>query len=295
MKLSIEREACCAADDQMGPLELWMEVAPDTPLKDLVERIRHRRFLQYSSTHHTLYGVAAGHTLVSIGSEDHGDGKVVYFVEHTKTIGELIPEGRIRFSFAAADASRAHQAQPNPTPADAAVEQMESALHGQWERLFHEMDDETLRQRYRSENLGPGAAEIAREELRWRGLLQAELPVLQDNPARSVNKARTGYVPKGTSAWTRLGSWVGACVLVLYGAFGVVTDNLYVPFKHRPGYFLHGQAAWMMYGSMLCVAAVSLILARDHEVRRKNEWLYRLVIVWLGIAAIALYLLARQS
>lgn len=99
MKILIERDACCGADDQIGPLALSTEMAPDSSLEEFVQRIRETGFLQYTATHHTIFGEAAGQTLVSIGSETHAQGEIKWFVDRTRTVREFIPRGRIRFVF----------------------------------------------------------------------------------------------------------------------------------------------------------------------------------------------------
>lgn len=48
--------ADCLEDDQLGPLESSYGVAPDSTLKELVDKIEASRFLQYSSSHTTMLG-----------------------------------------------------------------------------------------------------------------------------------------------------------------------------------------------------------------------------------------------
>lgn len=60
------RQACCAADDQMGPLEASYTLAQDATLADLVERIRASKFLQFSSTHNRLSGEVDGVCVVEV-------------------------------------------------------------------------------------------------------------------------------------------------------------------------------------------------------------------------------------
>lgn len=99
MKISIDREACCAADDQAGSLDMQLDIPDSFTLASLAEKIREARFLQYSATHGKLYGKAAGRALLSISSEFHGDGQVVYFVDKNTTAKAAVPDGRLRFTF----------------------------------------------------------------------------------------------------------------------------------------------------------------------------------------------------
>ena len=99
MKIAVEREACCAADDQAGPLEMTVDIPTSATLHSLAEQIRKSGFLQYSASHHTIFGATAGRRLLSISSQYHSDGKVVYFTDQAKTVQELLPDGRLRFTF----------------------------------------------------------------------------------------------------------------------------------------------------------------------------------------------------
>lgn len=60
------RQACCAADDQMGPLEASYTLAQDATLAELLERIRASKFLQFSSTHNRLSGEVDGVCVVEV-------------------------------------------------------------------------------------------------------------------------------------------------------------------------------------------------------------------------------------
>ncbi|WP_371436612.1 hypothetical protein [Polaromonas sp.] len=50
MKVKVHREACCAQDDQLGPLENNFELADDCTVADFIDAVVSSRFLQFSST-----------------------------------------------------------------------------------------------------------------------------------------------------------------------------------------------------------------------------------------------------
>lgn len=60
MQVRVLREACCAQDDQMGPLEATYGVSAGTTFKELVDMIVASRFLQYSASHVTLQAEVEG-------------------------------------------------------------------------------------------------------------------------------------------------------------------------------------------------------------------------------------------
>jgi hypothetical protein len=62
----------------------------------------------------------------------------------------------------------------------------------------------------------------------------------------------------------RLWHVILAVLLLIYGAYGLNTDDLYIPGKRSRGVHLHGMAAWIMYGAFV-LAAINLIsVAVDH-------------------------------
>ncbi|MBJ2157528.1 hypothetical protein [Variovorax sp. IB41] len=60
MKIEVHRQACCAQDDQMGPLARTFELPDRCSIEDLVNAVVASRFLQYSSTHTALHCRIAG-------------------------------------------------------------------------------------------------------------------------------------------------------------------------------------------------------------------------------------------
>lgn len=79
MQVRVTRQACCAADDQAGPLEAVYAMSADATMAELVERIRASKFLQFSSTHNRLSGEVDGVCVVEVfagwgrGPQFHAD------------------------------------------------------------------------------------------------------------------------------------------------------------------------------------------------------------------------------
>jgi len=99
MDVIIEREACCAADDQIGPLETHFDIGEETTLGELAYRLVHARFLQFTSSHTIIHGTSAGRDLLRIGCPVHADGRTVFLVDPDLPAAKVIANGRIRFDF----------------------------------------------------------------------------------------------------------------------------------------------------------------------------------------------------
>ena len=68
MRVQVLRDACCAQDDQLGPLEATFEVPQCATIGDLVSIIVESRFLQYSSSHTSLVGFVGEQPFVRVFS-----------------------------------------------------------------------------------------------------------------------------------------------------------------------------------------------------------------------------------
>jgi len=102
MQVRVFREACCAQDDQMGPLESTYRISSEATLKDLVEEIVESRFLQYSSSHIAMLGEVgrSGVGVVKVFSPYYCDGKEAQFlVPPEQRLGSLIGENALSFRF----------------------------------------------------------------------------------------------------------------------------------------------------------------------------------------------------
>lgn len=100
------------------------------------------------------------------------------------------------------------------------------------------------------------------------------------------------YVPNHIPLKTRIWHSVISVTLLIYGSIGLYLDDLYLPGKYGNGAHLHGNAALVMYGAMLCAALNLLSVVADHYDRRNNELDYRMFAKWTYIAGFVLFFAA---
>jgi len=94
------REACCAQDDQLGPLEATYDLADHLTLADLVQAVTSSRFLQYSSTHTTLTGFAGATPFATVFSGFYLPGRLPQFsLPATTPLADLLAKGSLTFRF----------------------------------------------------------------------------------------------------------------------------------------------------------------------------------------------------
>lgn len=97
MHTKVTRQACCSADDQIGPLDAQYVLDDNATIADLVERIRESRFLQFSSTHNRLSGEVEGVCLVEMFA---GWGRAPQFhVSPQATVDSVIGRRTLDFCF----------------------------------------------------------------------------------------------------------------------------------------------------------------------------------------------------
>jgi hypothetical protein len=83
-----------------------------------------------------------------------------------------------------------------------------------------------------------------------------------------------------------------AVLLLAYGAFGLYSDDIYIPRRHSKGVHLHGTAVWVMCGAIACGVLNLLAVAVDHCDTSEGEKRYK---IWARITQVAgwtLYLCA---
>lgn len=79
MRVRVIREACCAQDDQLGPLEAGYDLPPGATVGDLVAAVVGSSFLQYSSSHVSLVGFVGARRLVRVFSAHYAPGRAPEF------------------------------------------------------------------------------------------------------------------------------------------------------------------------------------------------------------------------
>lgn len=83
----------------------------------------------------------------------------------------------------------------------------------------------------------------------------------------------TAYCPNKVPFKVRLRNVTLSVTLVIYGTFGVFTDNFVLPAK-RGVLTLYGYPAWIMYGALLCLVTNLTAIVIDHYDTRNNEKRY---------------------
>mgnify|MGYP006945565034 CR=1 FL=1 len=66
MRIEVTREACCSQDDQLGPLNLQIDLPEDSSIWELAREIGEAKFLQFSSPRNVIDAYCAGKLLFSI-------------------------------------------------------------------------------------------------------------------------------------------------------------------------------------------------------------------------------------
>jgi hypothetical protein len=80
VRVQVLRDACCAQDDQLGPLEANFEVPQGATIGDLVSIMVESRFLQYSSSHTSMVGFVGEKPFVRVFSSYYAPNRGPEFV-----------------------------------------------------------------------------------------------------------------------------------------------------------------------------------------------------------------------
>ena len=100
MHVRVLRDACCAQDDQLGPLEATYELGPNATLREFVANVVDSGFLQYSGTHTSLVGFIEGKEFVRVFSPYYCNGRVSEFlVGPDQLAGDALGERGVDFRF----------------------------------------------------------------------------------------------------------------------------------------------------------------------------------------------------
>ncbi|MEC5385713.1 hypothetical protein VVD49_08260 [Uliginosibacterium sp. H3] len=97
MKITVLRQACCAQDDQAGPLDMQFSIEPDATLASLIQEIARSGFLQYSSSHNRLTGEVDDIALVEVFSPWSVDAKPPEFRIDPQTSALALLDGKTLF------------------------------------------------------------------------------------------------------------------------------------------------------------------------------------------------------
>ena len=100
MRLTVFRDACCAQDDQLGPLEATYEIKQSTTIGELVAVVVGSRFLQYSGSHVSLVAFAGDRPLARVFSAHHvPDRSPEFNVPSTALVTDLVGDQALHFRF----------------------------------------------------------------------------------------------------------------------------------------------------------------------------------------------------
>jgi hypothetical protein len=117
-----------------------------------------------------------------------------------------------------------------------------------------------------------------------------EKPIHTPND-ESVIASEFTYAPNAIPFKVRLWNITLSVSLLIYGTFGVVTDNFMIPTK-RGVLTLYGYPAWIMYGALLCLVANLTAAIIDHYDTRNNEGRYKKFEALVRKSGWALFILA---
>ena len=95
MNVKITRQACCAQDDQLGPLTLNLELPESSTIQDLAKSLGESGFLQFSSTHNLIVAYSAAVELLSIPSLSNEPCSVEYAVNKFELAESYIKNGLV--------------------------------------------------------------------------------------------------------------------------------------------------------------------------------------------------------
>jgi hypothetical protein len=108
VQVRVSREACCAQDDQLGPLDATYAVRAGATIAELVSAIVSSCFLQYSSSHTSLVGSVRGKPFVRVFSSYYAPGCGSEFsVPETELVATVVGDQTVEFRFAPAAAHAA--------------------------------------------------------------------------------------------------------------------------------------------------------------------------------------------
>lgn len=100
MKISVLRQACCAQDDQIGPLEADYDVDETCRLNEFMDAVERSGFLQFSSTHAQMSCRIGGRKVGTVfGSGYLVRRKPVHAIDPATLIRDIPSDGAVEFVF----------------------------------------------------------------------------------------------------------------------------------------------------------------------------------------------------
>lgn len=84
----------------------------------------------------------------------------------------------------------------------------------------------------------------------------------------------------------------GALLLIAYGTYGILKNDVYLPGKRGQGVHFTGLTAWLAFAAMVLAALHFLAGVVDHYDRRNNEARYRDFSMYTLALACTLFIVA---
>jgi O-antigen/teichoic acid export membrane protein len=109
---------------------------------------------------------------------------------------------------------------------------------------------------------------------------------------KTEKRNNKGHNPNHIPSGERTMNIIFSSIMFLYGTFGIIIDDLYIPGKRSPGAHFHGETAWILYGAFLCAIANMMSVVVDHYDQRNNETNYKLFARVTQIAGWTLFVFA---
>ncbi len=98
---------------------------------------------------------------------------------------------------------------------------------------------------------------------------------------KGVDRTNYGKYPRNeVNPILRITFILFSIILVLIGANGLIKDDLYIRVDYRPGVHFTGNAAIIMFISLLCLILNLISNVIDHYDKRRNEKYYKAFRYW---------------
>ena len=111
---------------------------------------------------------------------------------------------------------------------------------------------------------------------------------LQLSNVDGVEIYKPNIIPFGTQAWNAAIS----LILIIYGTYGILADDIYIPGKRSRGIHFKGISAWLVYLSFIFATCNLISVIVDHYDKRNNENYYKLIGIIFAVLGWSLFIMA---
>jgi len=91
----------------------------------------------------------------------------------------------------------------------------------------------------------------------------------------SAGGGNLNYKPNFVPVIERTLNAFAAFILLVYGSYGIYTNDLYIPRMRSGGIHLHDTSALVMYSAIICACSVMISVVVDHYDKGNNEHKYK--------------------